>query len=253
MERRSFLRGLVLLGICPICANVASAAEGVHWTYEGEHGPDHWGSMDKANIACSAGSQQSPLDIVGTIKADIPAIKPDWKAGGAKIANNGHTIQINVAEGSKLARGDRTYDLLQYHFHSPSEHRVDGKAFPMEAHFVHKNAATGGLGVIGVFLTPGKTNASFAAVAAAFPDHESEGEEGGLPDSDPAGMPPASLDYWYYEGSLTTPPCSETVDWMVVKAPLEVAEADIAKYTKLYSHNARPVLPSDRRFILSSS
>lgn len=115
MERRDFLRGLALLAACPLCVKTAYAAEGVHWRYEGEEGPEHWGSLATENSACSAGSQQSPIDIRGAVKADIPELTADWKSGGT-ILNNGHTIQVNAAGGT-LRRGEKSYDLVQYHFH----------------------------------------------------------------------------------------------------------------------------------------
>lgn len=249
MERRNFMKGLALLGLCPLCTTSGFAAEGTHWSYEGESGPDHWGAMGPDNAACSVGSQQSPLDISGAVKADLPEIAIAWNAGEGKIVNNGHTIQINAAAGSKLTRGDRTYELLQFHFHTPSEHKVDGKAFPMEVHFVHKNADTGTLGVLGVFIKPGADNAAFAGLAEAFPAEAGKEAAIGI---DPRGLLPGKLGYWAYEGSLTTPPCSEIVDWMVAMEPIEVAAADIEKFTALYAMNARPTLAPNRRFILSS-
>ena len=138
MERRKFLAGLVVLGICPLCARPGAAAGDAHWGYDGETGPDHWGSLSAANALCTAGSQQSPLDIAAAIKAQIPSINVDWKKVGGRIVNNGHTIQINVPAGSRLNRGDRSYELLQFHFHHPSEHLVEGRRSVMEAHFVHQ-------------------------------------------------------------------------------------------------------------------
>jgi carbonic anhydrase len=249
MERRDFLRGLVLLAACPLCVRTAYAAEGVHWGYEGEEGPEHWGTLSPENSACSAGSQQSPIDIRGAIKAEIPDLATEWRRGGT-ILNNGHTIQVKAAGGT-LHRGDKTFDLVQYHFHAPSEHLVDGKNFPMEAHFVHKNAETGALGVLGVFFVPGAANPTFASLAAKFP--QNAGEETQLDSVDPKGLLPTSLKYWSYEGSLTTPPCSEIVDWMVAMEPIEVDPADIKKFTGLYSMNARPALSGNRRYVLTSS
>lgn len=248
MERRGFIKGLFALGLCPLCAPSGFAAEGTHWSYEGETGPEHWGDLGGDSAACSVGSQQSPLDIVGAVKAELPPITIDWKNGGGEIVNTGHTIQVNMPAGSKLSRGDKTYELLQFHFHAPSEHLVDGKTFPMEVHFVHKNES--GLGVLGVFFTPGAANATFAGLAAAFP---AKGGEKATADVDPNGMLPKTLDYWTYEGSLTTPPCSEIVDWMVAMEPIEVAASDIEKFTALYSMNARPALAPNRRFILASN
>ncbi len=250
MERRDFIRGLALLAACPLCVKTAYAAESVHWSYNGEEGPDHWGTLGKENSACSAGAQQSPVDIKGAIRADIPDLSVEWKKGGT-IVNNGHTIQIKVPAGSMLRRGEKTYELVQYHFHAPSEHLVEGKHFPMEVHFVHKHAETGMLGVLGVFLVPGAVNRDFSTLAAAFPGKA--GEEASAEAADPSGLLPSSLRYWAYEGSLTTPPCSEIVDWMVAMDPIEVDAADIGKFTALYSMNARPALITNRRYILSSS
>lgn len=235
-----------MLGACPICAR---AAEGADWGYSGATGPEHWGDLGAENGACSAGSQQSPLDITGAIEARLPAIQLDWPKGGT-ILNNGKTIQVDVPAGGTLRRGARVYELAQYHFHAPSEHRVEGQRFAMEAHFVHRHAASGGLGVFGVLLAPGAANPSFAALAAAFPGEGAEASADGI---DPAGLLPTSLAYWTYEGSLTSPPCSENVAWMIARTPVEVAAQDIAAFTARYPMNARPVLPAKRRFILTAS
>ncbi|MBY5838089.1 carbonic anhydrase [Rhizobium leguminosarum] len=249
MQRRDFIKGLIVLGACPACAGAGFAAEGAHWSYEGQSGPDHWGATAPENTACSAGSQQSPLDLTGAVKAELPPIAIDWKAGG-RIVNNGHTIQVNMPGGSRLSRAGNSYELLQYHFHAPSEHHVDGRSFPMEAHFVHRHKETGTLGVLGVFVTPGAANSGFSRLATAFP--KAAGGEAAVDDVDPNGLLPKELTYWSYEGSLTTPPCSEIVDWMVLRQPIEADENDISAFTTLYPMNARPVLAANRRFILSS-
>jgi carbonic anhydrase len=247
MHRRSLIKGFIALGACPICAEAARAA-GAHWGYTGPDGPEHWADLDPNNFVCSSGTRQSPIDIAGAVRADIPRIAIDWHKSRGTIMNNGHTIQINMPEGSTLRLGDRVYELLQFHFHAPSEHHVDGRTFPMEAHFVHADARTDELGVLGVFLTPGRANASFAGLAAAFPAQT--GEEVSVDDVDPNGLLPASPGYWTYKGSLTTPPCSEGVDWMVAMEPVEVDQADIERFTALYPMNARPVRSPNRRFIL---
>jgi len=169
MQRRYFLSGLGALSTCPLCIRRVAAADHEHWSYSGETGPEHWGELDKVNTACSVGSQQSPLNIIGSVKATLPPIGVSWKAGDGRVVNNGHTIQVNVPSGSGLSRGGSRYELLQYHFHHPSEHLVEGTRFAMEAHFVHHNIENNDLGVLGVLLVPGVVNAAFAQLAAAFP------------------------------------------------------------------------------------
>jgi len=248
MQRRWFLRGLSALGTCQFCARHVAAGP-QHWSYEGEAGPDHWGDLDRANATCSVGAQESPIDIKNSISASLPPIEIAWERGG-RMVNNGHTIQINVSAGSKLTRGDRIYEMVQYHFHHPSEHLLNTKSFAMEAHFVHKDVASDELGVLGVFLVAGRSNHAFAQLAAAFP--ADEGAEVVVDEIDPRRLLPDRLGYWLYEGSLTTPPCTENVDWMLTELPLEVAASDIRHFATLYSHNARPTMPGNRRFVLRS-
>jgi carbonic anhydrase len=250
MHRRQALKVLGGLALCPLCGSAGYGAEAQHWSYEGGTGPDKWGSLDAANGMCATGSQESPVDIAGSISARLPSLDIRWNKRPETIVNNGHTIQLNFAAGDTLKIADRTYSLTQFHFHHPSEHLVNGKSFAMEAHFVHA-AADGGLAVVGVLMVPGKVNAVFNKIVSTMPGEES------LPvPADPAinpnGLLPLRRAYYRYEGSLTTPPCSETVDWLVLADRIEVAEADIARFAKLYPMNARPVQGRNRRFILSS-
>lgn len=251
MDRRHFLKGLAGLAACPLCAKVGAAAEGAHWGYEGPNGPSQWGDLDAASRVCSTGSQQSPLDITGTIGASLPFIRTAWAKRADTIVNNGHTIQVNIADGSTLTVGDARYTLVQFHFHRPSEHLIGGKDFPMEAHFVHRNAA-GGLGVVGVLMRPGRANKVFAKIVATMPAQEGPPVKAD-PAIDPNLLLPIRRSYYRYEGSLTTPPCSETVDWMLLTVPMQVAQADIDAFAKLYPMNARPAQKLDRRFVLRSA
>lgn len=246
--KTSMLGAMAMIAACSLIAPAALAGDEVQWDYVGKQGPDHWGSLDRSYSACSAGSQQSPVNVTGAIGAALPKLVLDWKTGG-KMVNTGHTIQVD-AVGGTLRRGEESYDLLQYHVHAPSEHQVDGKSFPLEIHFVHKHPKTGSLGVLGVFVTPGADHAAFGKLAAAFPLKAGTGAS--VSDLNPADFLPAKLGYWAYEGSLTTPPCNEIVDWMVLAQPIEAAKADIDKFTAIYAMNARPVLAANRRFILRS-
>ena len=145
MQRRQALKLFAGLALCPLCASTDFASEG-HWSYEGATGPEKWGGLDAADAACSAGGQQSPIDITATIRARQPPLRISWSKRPDTIINNGHTIQLDFAEGDTLHLGDRRYALKQFHLHHPSEHRIEGKRFAMEVHFVH--AGTDGLAVI---------------------------------------------------------------------------------------------------------
>jgi carbonic anhydrase len=250
MDRRNLLKALAGLAACPVCTTAGFAAEGAHWSYEGAGGPAKWGDLDAANKACSLGSQQSPIDIGPTIKSQLPALKLSWGKTADTIVNNGHTIQLNFAEGSTLKLGDTTYKLLQVHFHRPSEHLIGGKSFPMEAHFVHR-ADSGGLAVVGVLMSTGKANAAFAKVAATMPAKEGPAVKADA-GFNPNDMLPRKLSHFRYPGSLTTPPCAETVEWLLLTNPITVAESDVAAFAKLYPLNARPVQPDNRRYVLQS-
>lgn len=221
LNRRRALKVMAVLAACPLCGSGAFAAEGHQWSYEGAGGPDHWGDLDAASKVCSTGSQQSPIDVERAIEADLPDLKIQWAKSADTIVNNGHTIQLNVAPGSTLMLGDDEYKLVQFHFHRPSEHLVDGKRFPMEVHFVHQHSS-GKLAVVGVLMSAGKENPAFNKVVATMPDKEGPAVKAD-PAIDPNGFLPDDLDYYRYNGSLTTPPCAETVAWLLLTDPIEVS------------------------------
>jgi carbonic anhydrase len=250
MDRRTALKTIAGLGLCAVCAKAGFAAEEVHWSYEGASGPERWGDLAAADQVCGIGSQQSPIAIDGSIAAQLPRLRFAWAGEPVTIVNNGHTIQLNCGGGGVLKVGPDAYKLVQFHFHHPSEHLIEDKAFAMEIHFVHSNDA-GGLAVVGVLLKPGKSNPAFAKIIAAMPAGE------GTPVQAPAALKPLGLlpkarGYYHYTGSLTTPPCSETVKWMLLRQPIEVAARDIDAFAKLYPMNARPAQKINRRFVLRS-
>ena len=249
MNRRHALKTLAGLVLCPLCAPAGFAADAPHWGYEGEHGLAHWGDVDAASKVCSIGSQQSPIDIQSSIAAKLPPLQIAWPKKPDMIVNNGHTIQLNAEAGNTLTVGADKYDLLQYHFHHPSEHLIGGKNFPMEVHFVHRNAA-GTLAVVGALMTAGKPNPAFSKIVAAMP--AKEGPPVKMAAADPNQMLPANRGYYRYSGSLTTPPCSEVVNWLLLREPIQVAKADIDAFGKLFPMNARPAQKDNRRFVLSS-
>jgi carbonic anhydrase len=251
MDRRGMLKALTGVALCPLCAKVGLASEGAHWSYEGAHGPDHWGELDPASRVCAVGAQQSPIAIDASIEAQLPPLRISWARKADTIVNNGHTIQLNFDNGGTLVAGSDNYSLVQFHFHHPSEHLVHDHGFPMEVHFVHR-AASGSLGVVGVLMAIGKTNPVFAKIAATMPKAAGEPVKSD-PGIDPNGLLPSGRGYYAYEGSLTTPPCSEIVNWMLLTDPIEVGEADVDAFAKLFPMNARPAQKLDRRFVLHSA
>jgi carbonic anhydrase len=244
-DRRSFLAGLIG---CPLCAAAARAASESHWGYDCPDGPSSWGALDPSYRACTIGEQQSPIDLAGErLSTTIGSLTENWPAEGYTIENNGHTIQAAANTGS-LELDGRTFALRQFHFHTPSEHTVAGRHHALEAHFVHENAEAG-LAVVGVFLRAGATNQAFATIMANAPrqPHHSRVLEQPL---DVTSLLPEAHTRYRYEGSLTIPPCSETVDWNLYAEPVSVAQDDINAFRNLYSHNARPLQSLSRRFLL---
>jgi len=221
------------------------------WDYGEAHGPSHWGELKPEFAPCSNGHRQSPIDIRNPKKADLPAIQFDYKPSPLHIIDNGHTIMINYAPGSSISVGGKTYALKQFHFHRPSEEKINGKGYDMVVHAVH--AAPGGkLAVVAVLLQSGKDN---PLVHELWNDLPKEKEKEEVLDNikiDVAELLPTDRGYYTFEGSLTTPPCSENVTWFVLKHPVMVTAAEIEQFSKLYRHDARPTQPRYGRTVLES-
>jgi len=245
-SRRQFLAGLAA---CPACAAAVGVAraEGEHWSYA--H-PEDWGA-DGAFRACSSGGEQSPINLTGGVRAEIEPPAVSWRAEAFSVVNNGHTIQANASPGGFATSAGRKYELQQFHFHAPSEHTLDGKRSAMEAHFVHGGEG-GNLMVIGVFLEGGGQDAcpAFSALMAAAP--KGEGETRLKAAIDPASLLPKARHFFRYEGSLTTPPCSEVVEWNVFASPVTVAESGIERFKSSFPMDARPLQPVHRRILLTN-
>lgn len=247
MNRRELMAGGLAAGAAALCPCLAHASGEVHWTYEGFNGPEKWGELGHDFAACAIGREQSPIDLARALPADIPGITLLWKTPEWEVANNGHTIQVQGKGGGHALIDGVKFDLLQFHFHTPSEHAVDGRRFPMEVHFVHKSAE-GGLAVIGVMMEGGGENALFHEIMMLAPKEEGHSPLGTI---DPRGLVGGLDHLWRYQGSLTTPPCAETVLWTVLRQPVRVADADIAAFAALFPMNARPLQPLNRRFLLT--
>ncbi len=234
-----------------IAAGLASCKhENAHWAYGGDSGPEQWGDLSTDFQACKLGKNQSPIDISNAKTTDLTSLTLNYQDTPYVVENNGHSIQINLENAGNLTIGEDTYKLLQFHFHNPSEEAVDGQRFPLVAHFVHKSDA-GNLAVIALFFATGKENALLKPVFSNLPAEEKESLKG---DSqiNPASILGNELAYYAYNGSLTTPPCSEGVRWIVLKKPTELSLEQLSAFKELYSGNARPLQPLNARQVLQS-
>lgn len=221
----------------------AIAAESTpHWGYHGAESADKWGDLSKDFATCKLGKEQSPIDIktAGVEKTTLEKIEFSYLPSKLNIINNGHTVQVDYDKGSSIKIGKDKYDLLQFHFHTPSEEEIDGKEFDLVAHLVHKSA-DGKLAVVAVLFDRGDENKALKAYWDKLP--RDSGEVRNLPKTmvNAADMLPANRGYFTFNGSLTTPPCSENVRWFVLKTPVTVSKDQTAAFRKIYPLNNRPV------------
>jgi carbonic anhydrase len=223
------------------------------WSYEGANGPEHWGELDAANAACASGKEQSPIDIRDAKKGALPRLQFEYKSTPLKIVNNGHTVRVNFAPGNGnfLIVGDKRYELVQFHFHRPSEEQIKGKQFAMVAHLVHK-ADDGKLAVVAVLLKAGSANMTLQQIWDHMPMTEGPEQQISDVEFNPSGLLPANAAYFTFAGSLTTPPCTEGLTWFVLRTPTDVSHEQIDAFAKLYPHNARPIQPLNGRVVTGS-
>lgn len=224
------------------CGHASGAhVGGAHFSYAGESGPPAWGELAPGWEACEKGKQQSPIDMPDSATAnEYPALEVNYASSALNILNNGHTIQVNYDAGSKITLAGTEYALRQFHFHAPSEHKVAGRSWPLELHLVHENAQ-GGLAVVGIFIKEGAENAALAKVFDNLPSTEGAAKTIAGATVQAEDFWPSDHAMWRYDGSLTTPPCSEGVKWHVLQTPIEASSAQIANFTRLVHDNARPI------------
>jgi carbonic anhydrase len=225
------------------------AAQHPHWGYSGEGGPEKWAKLDPAYATCATGKSQSPIDIVDAAKSNLKPIKLDYHGGTSEILNNGHTVQVNYRPGSALVVDELRFELQQFHFHAPSENTFNGKHFPLEGHLVHADK-DGHLAVVGVMFTEGASNPVLAAMSKLIPG--AEGEHHALTSlQDAIQMLPTDRHYYRFTGSLTTPPCTEGVRWLVLQKPSTASKAQIDAIAKAAGFpNNRPVQPLNKRQVV---
>lgn len=254
---KAFKNGRVVLSVLALLSVLSTAALGAEWGYHGEEGPGHWCNLDTAYSTCCEGMEQSPINIVGgdAQPGVLAPLEFSYPPVSVEVINNGHTVQANVPEGAcTLTIGNETYNLLQFHFHTPSEHLMDGEEYPMELHLVHQSAG-GVLAVVGVFIEPGDENAELAKFWGSIPATEEEtATANGFEISQ---LLPENRATYRYGGSLTTPPCSEGVRWNVFGAPIAMSAEQIDAFISIFSGeafpdgNRRPLVPLNDRTVVT--
>jgi carbonic anhydrase len=251
MRELRFILIVCCMGVLALsCAAQEHRPEHV-WDYGDAHGPSHWGDLKSEFATCKTGHHQSPIDIRKTKKAALPPIRFEYKPSPLHIIDNGHTIMVNYSPGSFISVGDKKYQLKQFHFHRPSEEKINGKSFDMTAHLVHADD-DGKLAVVAVLLQEGEDSPLVHELWKDLPKEEDKEEVFDNVQIDLAQILPPDRGYYTFSGSLTTPPCSEDVTWYVLKHPTTVSAEEIQRFSQLYRDDARPSQPLYDRIVMES-
>ena len=252
------LRALFVAAVVGLLAPLALGEDdAAHWGYEPGNGPERWADLSPDFAICREGREQSPIDLRNARSAKRPRIRRRYEPAKLRVIhhehlvdvfNNGHTIQVNYDEGSELVIGDESYSLLQYHFHSPSEHSIAGRRYPMEMHLVHRGDG-GSVAVIAVLIEEGEYNPAFEPVWSRLPAEKGEEQHFENVRVDVDDLLPRDSRAYRYRGSLTTPPCNEGVQWFVGARSVALSAEQIAAFRKIVDGNARPLQPLGNRLI----
>ncbi len=220
-----------------------------HWGYSADVGPSHWSMLNEKFHMCSDGKEQSPINVVATEDTELTPLSINYAQGSKSIINNGHTVQVNIKDGDTLIINGETYTLKQFHFHTPSENHINGKSFPLEAHFVHATK-DGKLTVIAVMFQEGTANPTLNKIIKTFPLEKNKETKLEFSKEYLDVVMPPKRDYYHFMGSLTTPPCSEQVNWFVLKQPQTASKEQIeAIHKEIGMDNNRPIQASNGRSI----
>lgn len=242
---------LFLLSVL-VAGNVLAAASNVNWEYEGEDGPAHWGELSPDFSLCTDGMNQSPVNLVDALDVDLPELIFQYHGTPLRELNNGHTIRIDVSPGSflEIPEKDLSFEFKQAHFHSPSEHTLGGEHYDMEIHLVHADE-DGHLAVVGILIEEGEEMPLLNRIWAFMPEKPGESTESPLTVFESGLMPP-TRDYFNYNGSLTTPPCSEGVRWIVLRDTLTASAEQIERFKqRVGAMTNRPPQDLNARSILN--
>ena len=219
-----------------------------HWDYLGVEGPSHWGMLSKEYRTCEAGNRQSPINITMTHHGDHQhKLVFHYQTSQLHEMNNGHTIQVSHVSGCRVDLNDHKYKLRQFHFHAPSEHHIEGQAFPMEMHLVHQDES-GHVLVIAAMMKTDATQPVLSKLWKWLPEQTEQ--EVSIPlELRLTDILPTNTNHYAYSGSLTTPPCTEGVQWIVLKEPIHITQQDVDQFVRIIGQNARPIQPLRNRHI----
>lgn len=239
----------LLLGAC---AQSATHTDAPHWSYAGATGPAHWGELSEAYAAASEGERQSPIDLAATAIGDAPTMTHDYRPVPLRISNTGHSVQVDGAGGGSMRVGDESYELLQFHFHAPSEHTIEGISYPLECHLVHRNTE-GRLAVLGVLFEEGAESDWLAPIVGHLPAEAGAANSVDGVNVDLEALLSPTTGTWRYSGSLTTPPCTEDVSWIVCTERASLSASQIEALRMVYHGNNRPTQPLNGRSVVRTS
>lgn len=252
---------LLVFGFCAISGHYTAGAESLlvipaadppslptlSWQYEGDQGPSHWGTLAPTTAFCEKGARQSPINILTTPHTSLhEEMLIHYKSSSAQVVAAHHTIEVDFQSGGAIEVSGRSYALKEFHFHEPSEHQLNGRSYPMEAHLVHRDES-GHLVVVAILMDLGVETAPLGAIWERIPSEKHEEVRDLL--LNPQDLLPKDLHHYAYDGSLTTPPCTEGVHWIVLKEPISVTAGHLERFVSLIGHNARPVQPLNEREI----
>ena len=226
----------------------ASETKKAHWGYEGVGSPEKWSELKPEFHTCKDGVNQSPIDLKDFVDAKLPALTFNYNSSSTEILNNGHSVQVNIASSSTVEIDGIKFELKQFHFHTPSENNINGKSFPLEAHFVHASKE-GELAVVALMFEEGEENKMLSQLWAKMPTKSGDKIE--LKIADVTTLLPKDRDYYRFNGSLTTPPCTEGVRWLVMKKSTTISKSQIEKFAKVMGHpNNRPMQDTNARIVV---
>ena len=241
---------IILATGCANHSNIGDKTSHVgHWDYKGNYSPVHWGEMKKEFHLCSKGKMQTPINIIPTQDINLVALDLNYNTNATSVINNGHTVQVNIEDGSSVIIDNKAFALKQFHFHTPSENNINGHKFALEAHFVHA-AKDGQLAVIAVMFEEGKSNPILEKIWSKFPLKVNHEKFIDLSSNDIKAILPSNKEYYKFMGSLTTPPCSENVKWNVFKTSMSISKDQVKQFFDTFGYtNNRPIQQTNNRLI----